>query len=100
MCSHLHLPDSHALLCKHGQRRVPPPRLHHVYSQAAVIELFFWLQEWVSIQPYVSLRNMYKCFNILAEENTNVAYLTTCKKTQGTDVSKVWLLTEGRYVTS
>lgn len=58
MQSYLHLPHSHALLREHSQRGVHPPRPHHVHRQAAVFKLFFWLQERVSIQPDVSLRNI------------------------------------------
>lgn len=58
MCPYLHLPYSHPLLCEHSQRRVRSPGPHHVHSQAAVLKLLFRLQEWVSIQPDVSLQDI------------------------------------------
>lgn len=56
-CLYLHLAYSHAILCEHSQRGVRPPWPHHIHSQAAVLKLFFRLQERVPVQPDVSLQN-------------------------------------------
>lgn len=56
MPPYLHLAYSHALLCEHSQRRVRPPGPHHVHGEAAVLKLLFGLEERVSVEPDVSLR--------------------------------------------
>ena len=58
VCPYLDLPYSHALLCEHSQCGVGPPGSHHIHRQAAVLKLLFRLQERVSVQPDVSLRNI------------------------------------------
>lgn len=84
MRPYLHLPYSHAILREHSQSGVCPPRPHHVHGQAAVIELFFRLQERVTIQPDVSLQNTSAYVLVFSSREVDVSDQNAAKQIRKT----------------